>query len=132
MTRALELSLGNETAVVQPYEDEAPQTIDALRSDALPWSTRSAQHARFPLPEFWCDAPLVFEQTENQADHVEAGEVGYFPQLPALVCWYEETDLLAPSNIFGKITQNLSGIQREAPRTWYERDVPMEIREIES
>jgi hypothetical protein len=131
MARKMRLTLGDESGVVELYEEKAPKTVDAIWNEVLPWDSASTQHARFSGHEFWCDAPLVLEEEENMNYEVSTGEVGYFYFLPAIVCWYDDVEVITPGNVFGQVTENLEGIQQNAHRTWFENDIPMKLEKME-
>lgn len=131
MARQLKLTLGDESAIVDLYEEEAPKTVDAVWEDVLPWELSSTQHARFSGHEFWGACPIALEEKENMNYEVSTGEVGFFPFSPSIVCWYDDVEVITPSNVFGRISENLEGIQKNARRTWFENEIPMKLEKHE-
>jgi hypothetical protein len=126
VAKSITLTIGNESAKVDLHQEDAPKTVEAVW-DVLPWETDSAEHSKWGNDEFWMDAPLLVEEQENRPAEAGTGAVGYYYAFPAFLCWYNGWMTDPPWNVFGRVVENLDGIQREGRRTWKENGIPMRL-----
>lgn len=127
MTR-LTVTVGTETGKIDLYEDECPGTVAALL-DEVPLSCPNLVHARFSGEEcsFPIRRPKAPIERENQLYECRVGDVGYFVESAAICFYYGRMKVISPGNVFGRITENLTGLYRMFKLAWWRSDVPVRI-----
>jgi hypothetical protein len=109
----LKLKVGEEIATVTLFEKKAPAVCARVRA-VLPLRS-SAIIAKVAGLELMMRAPFILDaEPENQVTRQEAGNVAYWHFSQNICVFCEELPGLGPVSLFGRITDNLEGIRREA------------------
>jgi hypothetical protein len=99
MPRAFEIVVGNERAVFDLLDGDAPRVCDAfVRS--LPVDSFSV-HAKFAGDELIVMVPF-FEDPENEIFWVKPGDVGYYPGRQTICLFYGTTEPFGQVSVFAR------------------------------
>lgn len=126
MPKELKMRVGNEVAKMVLFDDEAPETCKKILA-SLPLKGNLI-HAKIAGKEFFFKAPF-FCDPENQVKSHEAGNVAYYDGANSICVFYEYVPGIGTVNLFGKITENLEGIQKEGEKGWKKQGAEIEIYE---
>jgi len=111
------IQLGKETAEFELLWDKAPNICEAL------WSRLPLES--FVTPAKVCSSEIIFMlpfmvEGENMV-WPKTGDVGWWVKRASVNIWYNDAGPLGPlgpTALFGKVTKNLEGIEREAKNIW--------------
>jgi hypothetical protein len=99
MPRAFEIVVGNERAVFDLLESDAPNVCSAfVRS--LPVDSFSV-HAKFAGDELIVMVPF-FEDPQNEIFFVKPGDVGYYPGRQTICIFYGPTEPFGQVSVFAR------------------------------
>lgn len=99
MPRAYEIVVGNERAVFDLLDDDAPNVCESfVRS--LPVDSFSV-HAKFAGDELIVMVPF-FEDPENEIFWVKPGDVGYYPGRQTICMFYGPTEPFGQVSVFAR------------------------------
>ncbi|MHB8732988.1 MAG: cyclophilin-like fold protein [bacterium] len=129
MPRRVRVVLGGVAAVAELFEEAAPKTVDAVWS-ALPIDG-TLNHANFSGEEISFPTYGLLWERENQLSQVQPGDLGYFVEGPALVIYYGAVRVISPGNVFGRIVENLTEIQKVGRACWKEPRIPARLERLE-
>jgi hypothetical protein len=115
--RAVTIQLGSESAEFELLWDKAPSICEAL------WSRLPIES--FVTPAKICSSEIIFmlpyvAEGEN-IGWPKVGDVAWWVRRSSINIWYNDPGPLgplAPTAIFGRVTNNLEGIEREARKIW--------------
>ncbi len=124
MDSKIRMRIGGESATISLYDRQAPNMCRKILA-ILPLRT-VLLHAKFAGPEIMLRAPL-FCDGENMTTRQEAGNVCYNDSSQTICVFYEDVPGMGPCTLFGKITENLEGIQREGRNGWRRQGAVVEI-----
>ena len=124
MDGRIRMRIGGESATISLYDRQAPNMCRKILG-VLPLKT-VLLHAKFAGPEIMLRAPL-FCDGENMTTRQEAGNVCYNDSSQTICIFYEDVPGMGPCTLFGKITENLEGIQREGRKGWRRQGTVVEI-----
>lgn len=127
--KRIRVMLGDEEGVADLFEDQAPKTAAAVWA-ALPIEA-TVNHANFSGEETTFPCYGVMWERENEGHETEPGDLGYFVTGPAICIYYGDQNVISPGNVFGRIVENLAGIQRVARSTWKQSRVPVRLERME-
>lgn len=111
------IQLGSETAEIELLWDKAPGICEAL------WSRLPLES--FVTPAKVCSSEIIFmlpfmAEGENM-QWPKTGDVGWWVKRASINIWYDDAGPLGPlgpTALFGKVTKNLKGIEREGKKVW--------------
>ena len=126
MSKELRLRVADEVAKIVLLEDEAPETCRKLTA-SLPLKGNLI-HAKIAGKEFFFKAPF-FCDPENQVQPQQAGNIGYYDGANSICVFYEAEPGIGTVNLFARIIENLSGIQKEGEKGWKKQGAEIEIYE---
>ena len=126
MAKELRMRVGAEIAKIALLEDEAPETCKKVLA-SLPLKGNLI-HAKIAGKEFFFKAPF-FCDPENQVQVQQAGNIGYYDGANSICVFYEAEPGIGTVNLFARIIENLSGIQKEGDRGWKKQGAEIEIYE---
>ena len=126
MAKELRMRVGAEIAKIALLEDEAPETCKKVLA-SLPLKGNLI-HAKIAGKEFFFKAPF-FCDPENQVQAQQAGNIGYYDGANSICVFYEAEPGIGTVNLFARIIENLSGIQKEGDRGWKKQGAEIEIYE---
>ena len=78
--------------------------------------------------EFFFKAPF-FCDPENQVQAQQAGNIGYYDGANSICVFYQAEPGIGTVNLFARIIENLSGIQKEGEKGWKKQGAEIEIYE---
>ena len=73
--------------------------------------------------------PLIIEMENPKTPTI--GDMGFWVPRQCVNIWYAETEPLGPTNLFGRIVENLEGFAREAKKVWFKPRITIELSELE-
>ena len=126
MPKELKMRVGAEVAKITLLEDEAPETCRKVL-ECLPLKGNLI-HAKIAGKEFFFKAPF-FCDPENQVQAQLAGNIGYYDGANSICVFYEAEPGIGSVNLFARISENLSGIQKEGEKGWRKQGAEIEIYE---
>ena len=126
MPQELRMRVADEVAKIVLLEDEAPETCKKVMA-SLPLRGKLI-HAKIAGKEFFFKAPF-FCDPENQVQAQQAGNIGYFDGANSICVFYESEPGIGTVNLFARIIENLSGIQKEGEKGWKKQGAKIEIYE---
>ena len=130
MGKKIEIIIGEEKGIAELFEEKAPKYVEALWN-ALPLDG-IVSHANFSGEEMSIPTPELTRVKENIAYKTCPGDLGYGAgKGSGLIVYYGNLSVTKPGCVFGRITSNLEGIQKEGRRVWKERGKKMVIRKLE-
>jgi hypothetical protein len=111
------IQLGKETVEVELLWAKAPGICEAL------WSRLPIES--FVTPAKVCSSEIIFmlpfmAEGENMV-YPQTGDVGWWVKRQSVNIWYNDAGPLGPlgpTALFGRVTKNLEGIEREAKNIW--------------
>jgi hypothetical protein len=115
--RTIIIQLGDETWEVELLWDKAPNICKAIWS-CLPQES-FATGSKVCSNEIMFMLPLVMEGENMEWPRI--GDVGWFTKRSQINIWYNDPGPLGPlgrTALFGRVTKNLKGIEKEADRIW--------------
>lgn len=124
----MRLLLGTEVGLAELFSSPAPKTVQAVWA-ALPIEG-TVNHAMFSGEEITFPTYGLLWERENQRYDTRPGDLGYFVEGPAICIYYGSLRVISPGNIFGRITENLEGIQRVSRASWKESGIQIRLRGI--
>jgi hypothetical protein len=127
--KRIRVLMGDETGVAELFEDLAPKTAKAVW-EALPMDG-TLNHANFSGEEVSFPCYGLMWEKENQSYETQPGDLGYFVQGPAICVYYGDLSVISPGNVFGRVVENLKGIQRVSRRAWKEAGIPIRLEKVE-
>lgn len=127
--KRMRVILGDQTGVADVFEDLAPKTAAAVW-DALPMDG-TINHANFSGEEVSFPCYGIVWDRENELYETKPGDLGYFVQGPAICIYYGDLSVISPGSVFGRVVENLEGIQRVARSSWKESGVPIRLEKVE-
>ncbi len=128
MDTRIRMRVENEEAVITLYREQAPTMCRKILS-VLPLKT-ILLHAKFAGPEIMLRAPL-FCDGENMTTKQDAGNVCYNDSSQTICIFYEDVPGMGPCTLFGKITENIEGIQRAGRKGWKRQGALVEFSRYE-
>ena len=99
MPRAFEIVVGNERAVFDLLDADAPNVCEAF-ARSLPVESFSV-HAKFAGDELIVMVPF-FEDPENEIFFVKPGDVGYYPGRQTICMFYGPTEPFGQVSVFAR------------------------------
>jgi hypothetical protein len=129
MNKRMRVTLGDEVGVAELFEGDAPNTVQAIW-DNLPINGR-VNHANFSGEETTFPCYGVMWERENEGHETVPGDLGYFVTGPAICIYYGDQNVISPGNVFGRVTENLAGIQRAARASWKQAGLPVLFERLE-
>ena len=121
--------LGDEVGFAELFPEQAPQTVKAVW-DALPLDG-TVNHAMFSGEEVTFPTYGLLWEREHQLYDTRPGDLGYFVESPAICIYYGSLRVISPGNVFGRVVENLEGIQRMSRRCWKESGVRVRLEKLE-
>jgi hypothetical protein len=111
------IQLGNEAVEFELFSDKAPNICEAI------WSRLPLES--FVTPAKVCSSEIIFMlpfvvEGENM-EWPKIGDIGWWAKRSSVNIWYNDAGPLGPlgpTALFGRVTKNLGGIEREAQITW--------------
>jgi hypothetical protein len=122
------VTIGDEVGIAELFEDAAPKTVNAVWS-ALPIDGR-LNHANFSGEEVTFPCYGLIWEKENQLHDTQPGDLGFFIQGPAICIYYGALRVISPGNVFGRVVENVAGIQRVARQCWRESGVRVLLEKL--
>jgi len=130
LSKKIEIIVGEEKGIVELFEDKAPKITEAVWN-ALPLEG-IVNHANFSGEEMSIPAPELTRVKENTGYETQPGDLGYVSgRGNAIIIYYGVLSVISPGSVFGRVTGNLKGIQKEGRRIWKERGKKMVLRKME-
>jgi hypothetical protein len=126
MPKELKMRVADAVAKIVLLEDEAPETCKKVMA-SLPLKGNLI-HAKIAGREFFFKAPF-FCDPENQVQAHQAGNIGFYDGANSICVFYEAEPGIGTVNLFAKISENLSGIQKEGEKGWKKQGAIIEIYE---
>jgi hypothetical protein len=127
--KRVKVYLGDQEGVAELFKDLAPKTAEAVWN-GLPMDG-TINHANFSGEEVSFPTYGVMWERENESYETQPGDLGYFVQGPAICIYYGDLSVISPGNVFGRIVENLEGIQRVARSAWKESRIPIRLEKME-
>jgi hypothetical protein len=115
--RLVGIQLGNEIAECELLWDQAPNICNTIWS-RLPLES-FVTHAKICSHEIIFMLPFMMEGENMKIPKI--GEVGWWGKRSCVNLWYKDPGPLGPlgpTALFGKVTNNLEGIEQEAKMVW--------------
>jgi hypothetical protein len=127
LSKKIEIIIGEEKGIAELFEDKSPKFVEALWN-ALPLEG-IVSHANFSGEEMSIATPELTRIKENIVHKTCPGDLGYGAGTGSgIIVYYGSLSVTKPGSVFGRITNNLEGIQKEGRRVWKERGKKMVIR----
>ena len=127
--RRIRIRLGGEVGLAELFENVAPKTVGAVWA-ALPLDG-IVSHANFSGEEISFPTYGLVWERENQQYETQPGDLGYFVEAPAVCIYYGSLRVISPGNVFGRVVENLAGIQRLGRASWKELGIPIRLECVE-
>jgi len=127
--KRMRVRLGDEVGIAELFEDKAPATVAAVWA-GLPIDG-TVNHANFSGEETTFPCYGLMWQRENEGHETQPGDLGYFVTGPAICIYYGDQNVISPGNVFGRVVENLAGIQRVARASWKQQRVPVLLERME-
>lgn len=115
MRKEITILIGSEECTAELLMDLAPKTCRIIEA-VLPL-TGILSHAKLVDREVFFQVPFFIDEPEN-AKLSEKGELAYWNARQTLCIFFDDMVPLGPVTTFGRITENLAGLQREAAEVW--------------
>lgn len=125
MVKKIEIQIGEEKAVAELLEDQAPNTCKAIW-ELLPCKANLV-HSKIAGPEIYFKVP-VFVEKENLTIKQKAGDVTLFDDGQCMCIYYDDLPGIGYANSFARITENLTGIRKEGLKGWKNQGVFIILR----
>lgn len=128
-TKRIRVTIGDVVGVAELKEGEAPNTVAAVWG-GLPIES-TLNHANFSGEEATFPCYGLMWERENEGHETEPGDLGYFVTGPAICLYYGDQNVISPGNVFGRVVENLEGIQQAARATWKQSGVTVRLERVE-
>jgi hypothetical protein len=122
--RRLKITVGDQVVMAKLLTDEAPETVQIIRSH-LPIISR-LNHSKICDNEVFFQVPFFIDKKENYRLPT-IGDIGFWNIRQTICIWYDSMQPLGPTILFGKIVENLEGFKKEARQTWERQGTPIRI-----
>lgn len=128
MSKKIEIIIGEEKGIAELFEDKAPTIVEAVWN-ALPLEG-IVNHANFSGEEMSIPTHELTKVKENVLYKTCPGDLGYGGggMGGSILIYYGVLDVTLPGCVFGRVIENLEGIQKEGCRIWKERGRKMVLR----
>jgi hypothetical protein len=103
VTKRFRIEVGGRTAVADLLEEQAP-TVAGRFWDSLPLDS-FAIHAKFAGGEMIVMVPF-YADPEHEVLDVQAGDIGYFPDMQTICLFYGEVTPFGYVSVFARVVQD--------------------------
>lgn len=115
MNKEITIIIGDEACTAELLTEQAPRTCEIIER-ALPL-TGILSHAKLVDREVFFPVPFYIDAEENPKVS-KKGDLAFWNGRQTLCIFYDDMTPLGATPTFGRITDNLAGLQKEAARVW--------------